>query len=84
MMATITTNFGTVTAVVPSSFAITLTEQEAALIMAEGAQIFTPLANQTTYAHTFALFQKLQAAQVSTAPIDSNGTAPPALMTFNV
>lgn len=83
-MASITTNFGTVTAVLPASFAMTLSEAEVALIAAEGATLFSSSNNQAIYAHTYALFQKLLAAQASTAPIGTGGTAPPATTTFTI
>lgn len=75
--ATITTNFGTVTAVVPSSFAISLSEVQCAALLAEFTTAFTPTANRGAFPNLYALALSLQAANNLTAPIGSNGTAPP-------
>lgn len=75
--ATIVTNFGAVTAVVPASFTISFNEVQCAALLAELTTAFTPTANRTTFPNLYALGLALLAANNLTAPIGSNGTAPP-------
>jgi hypothetical protein len=76
-MASITTSFGTVTALTPASFTFSYTATEAASLMAELKIAFTPTANRAQFPDTYALYQGLITATQLTATAGSGGTAPP-------
>lgn len=76
-MADIVTTFGTATVVTPSQFDLNFTPAEAATWLAEIAKLLAPSQNQTLYPMTYAIYTTLQSCVTATAPIGTNGTAPP-------
>ena len=81
-MATIETEFGTVTVVTPSSFVMTFSMAEAQTWLAELLKLMAPAQTQGLYPDTAAVTRTLNTCVNSTATANAQGTAAPTTTTI--